>query len=1255
MTQQGKAAPAQVQAPAPTEKPKKKWTDEQLTAIGMTDRTVLLSAAAGSGKTATLTERLIRRITDEKDPLDVGRMVVVTFTKKAAAELRERIAKALDGTLAKDPGNDRLAKQALLLPSASIRTIDSFCNDLLRTHAGEGGIPAGYRIASEAEVAIMQAQLMDALIDDAYTGAFPAGKDIPFLSECLLNVKQEEKLGDELISLYNALSNFTDPFAVIDRSRDALETAKTDLFATPWGDAIKAFAKDYLIDPANAAKEAFDALPEDVYPVFIENYEKTVNALADLADALFGCTDYEDFRKILTGFQDPGAGRGRQKKGEPVPPPDIPDAIKALRKEASDGRKALCGLLVWNGDDLVKAACAHIRALDVLEALLREFDARFREEKARHDLCDYADIERFALTLLCKDGKKTPLAEELTAAIDAVCIDEYQDVNDLQHRLFEAISTETDRFMVGDIKQSIYAFRGSDPSIFSRLRRSFFPPEAGKENTLLFLTRNFRSTPPVLEFCNAVFDKLFPILGGDIGYDPRHDALVPGKEFSANGPTPIPECTVYYAGVPVAEKSAATAAVAAAIAGQAGKTDEKERAEAVAGTAAQATAETAVETDGEEDGETDPDPDADEVLVHAVVKKIRELISSGETLNDGKPITYGDIAILTRKNKPAERYVSALRAAGIPVKYVDTSDFFLHEEILLLLSLCRVVNNPHRDIYLSAVLRSPLYHYSFSDLLRIRRFSEEGTLWDAYRAYSQAYPDDRSARFLTDLADFRAAAENMPTDRLIRFLCDRTGLFALTDADGKRRIYRFLAMARGYANIASGLYRFLDHVDGMLTQGKRETERNTTGDGDGVSVMSVHASKGLEFPVCILTESGTDGTADRSKLRRHRDLGVLTPACTSDGAVRLKTLFSELIANRAKMAAYEEETRILYVALTRAEERLYVFGKVSKNHIGTFPQYAALARRFPLPCLLAKTPSFLYWLCATLSPDDPRWLCTQKLYVAADPEPLPMKENGAAADTDGKTIASFINVFQTRFEKTYEHEAAVSLPGKLSVSKLYPDLLDEKDAASLPQPEEGSDGKEAPPTVPFFLSGIEPDAAAKAGTATHLFLQFCDFSALGSAEEVRKEWERLQTAGFLGAADAARVRLDEITAFGASDLCRRILDAKEIKREFRFHAWLPASSFSREHPEDFAGESLFVQGVIDLLLFDKNGDILLADYKTDRLPKEALRDPAAAREFLKARHEGQLGYYKDAVERIFGKPPVSVLLYSLHTGQAYEI
>ncbi len=1229
------------------------WTDEQLRAINMRDRSVLLSAAAGSGKTAVLTERTIRALTDKDNPLDLSRMLAVTFTRAAAREMRERIGAALAEKIKEDPTNKRLARQMRLLPTAKISTIDSFCGDIVRHHAAAAGVSEGYRTADQQETDLIRIALMEGLIEDAYAGLIPDLPEEEFVSFVtrLYAFSEERNLSDTLLSLFERMETTEAGVATLRRFADAYrKDAETPLMDTAWGHALRtscASVGNHFLHILNTTEICLPDTPaqRNKYLAYIEDYRQVLTLLSSkTADyTTLAAVTTRKFVSKPTGFEDDM--------------PALRDMFDTFRKKYAKGEK-LVALFTYTEDQWKTLFSDLARYTDVLYLLAREFVERELRESRRRGVYSFAQISRLAYSLLVKDGERTPLALALSKEYDSVSVDEYQDVSPLQHAVFTALAGERTRFLVGDIKQSIYRFRHADPSIFASLRRAFPSPDDAPESSAasLFMSLNFRCDPPVVNYVNHVFDTLFGVVGESIAYSDA-DRLGCGKRTDDAVALTTPTLAVFESAVngvvPVADGAALTNGLPDAAHVLGGEENPLPEAD-----------------------DDDESAEEDERDIHTeamwVASTIRDLLDNGH-LHDGvTPVRPSDIAILIRaKNGKVLPYMEALQAYGVPAETPEATDFFSCPEVLLALSLLRSIDNPRRDIPLAATLLSPLYRLSADDLTLIRRSSPNGIpLYDALCAYCEAHPDFTAGRtFLAQLDSFRAAAENISVDRLIRRIMTETPLLSISGADGNggdakiRLLYHYALRFEG-GN--AGLYNFIHYINRQIETGKTFTPPAAAGKSAGVSVMTIHSSKGLEFPVVFLADCGKpflnlDGNG-HYLFDGHHPLAFRLR--DESGLVSVKNPVHRIVKDTLAEETAEEEMRLLYVALTRAREKLYISGTLPAHvtiddALDAARQDASMLSRFPI----MQRNSYLKLLLLAYA------RCEENVTLLRAPEISPPKDetrDSAPDNIDPAEVARLADIYRTRFAYTYPRAYLTHIPGKLSVSRLTPSLLDASEeettyldtlTADHPVGEAlTEDPHEKHRRMPEAWAGARPVDPTARGIVSHQFMQFCDFDRLYH-EGVDAEVERMISCGYLKREEVAIMRPDELELFRKSSLLASMRDAQEVKREFRFHIHLPASHFTADPAlaEKLAEESLLVQGVMDAVMIDKRGDITLVDYKTDRLTREELADHRLAAEKLRARHTPQLRYYAAAIERIFGKKPIRVAIYALQLGTCIDL
>lgn len=1206
------------------------WTEQQKKAIITRDKTLLVSAAAGSGKTATLTERIIQSILDDKNPMDIGRMLIATYTNAAVDELRDRIGKAIKDAVLKHPENQRLEEQLLKLKDAKILTITAFCNTILRSSAESIGLSPNYRIAEPAEAKILSSAVLEGLINAAYEGEIPevcSPEEFIEVSDCISNVKHSEGLGDAIAFIFEKL---TYSEGGIDTLLTLIEPYDPEKFTSVEETKMGA----YIIAELKAALSSYAPLYRKNIAMATEariDERNLPKAIADLdfIERILPESSYERIRSLLDEitFSSPSK-TGKEEATE------FYSQFKFLRTNFSADIKLFrTDFFFYSTDEWKDLYIKLYKLLNTLYKFLKKYYNVFMEEKRARGVCEFSDIERYAYDALCNpDGSPTPLAKELSEKFDAIYVDEYQDVNALQGRIFAAISKENNRFMVGDIKQSIYGFRSARPEIFLGMK-NVFPPieEAGDSpSASIFMSNNFRCDSVVVDFVNGVFDKMFGLFAQNIGYV-TEDRLTFSKEYR-NGDTP----TGITPQIHIIEKPSGTE-------------DENEQ--------------------GLDDAEAVLKEEKNNARLEAecIVKKISELLEKGRLAN-GNPIRPKDIAVLMRsvKSDLAEELTDALTSHGITSSINETGDLFVSEEVLLALSFLYSIDNPRKDIYLCSVMLSPIFGFTADEIFKIRHSSDKESLWEALGEFVTENPDySKGTHFIASILKYRKLAEGTRSDALISMIYRESGLMTLAAANGARdNLILLHSYARKYeGDEFKGLYSFISYINAVLERGETFPAASGADEEDSVRIMTIHKSKGLEFPVTILA-----GTASRSKDRSgkiffHESFGIALNTKDDTGLAIIDNPVTHAIKRYIKSVEFDEELRVLYVALTRAREQLYVYGISPKKNTDEYLDYVSRMRDVLDPYFAAKSNSFLNVIMFSRS---------SGITVIENPVSMEKPTDAAEGAKCDKAVEFLSDIsaeeYKARFSFSYEKAHLEKLPRKISVSHLSPAMLDTDDSAVrldeislvenfLAKETKRSDTEaNAPestslPILPRFITGKEEGESAKRGIATHKILQFCDFERL--EENAEAELERLVDKEFISNDDGERVRINELRAFVRSDLFKEIKRSAALHRELRFNVFFKASDFTDEKEKKalLANEKILVQGVIDCLIENEHGDLHLIDYKTDRLTKEELLNPASAEKKLKDAHTLQLSYYKKAVEEIFGKAPTRIGVYSLHLGR----
>lgn len=1199
----------------------KKFTKAQLDAIGVRDKRVIVSAAAGSGKTTVLTERIIGMLLDPRCDLDITDMLIVTFTNDAVREMRSRISDALYSALAKDPANKRLSKQLMLLDSAQISTINSFCFSLVRSEFQKLGLPSKTSIADENEIGMMYSEVMSEVIELCYDGAIDVGVgDFGAFVTQLIGNKDERELVSSLCGLYKNLRNYPRYLEVLRARRDELKT-DAPVFKTFYGAPVR----EYLLEMLGHYIRFYDFAIETMADLTFETkkgreHDKLLNAYVEEKEKmleLLSCVHSYDYSGAKKAFEKWKYGKLDGTEG------DFPlrGLFESTRKKLSlsDGIIKHCASDYFSRDEEVifEQNRRLARIIGGVEELISEFDKRLLAEKKRRGKLEFSDMEQFAFDLLYNsDLSLTDTAFALQKKYKAVFIDEYQDVNDIQDAVFGAIGKK-DLFMVGDIKQCIYCFRNSSPELFAHYRDTFpkYDGDPAKKDAAIFLSDNFRSDRSVIDFANGLFKTLFSVCGGIVKYNDE-DALVCGKPDGEKNNVPV---RLEFFDVPTADGI---------------KKDDRLL----------------------ELSQKFKFSDAEPMFV---AREIAQKIKDG--------VRPSEIAILVRTNGAAARYAKALKQVGLESYSKPRRNLLESDAVRLMLCLLNVIDNPSRDIYLAGALKSPLYGFTLDELTLIRTEDKGAySLYDSLKSYAEKHDSPKCRAFFGSLERLRAYGEGRPVDQLIRyiydttFICDALSSDPETGEDRYSDLLLFYEYARDFEyGSFKGLYNFLAYVEEMIKRSVRPAASKSGSDGkNAVSVLTIHASKGLEFEhVYLCNMFGRPKNDSNDDFVVDREFGLATKLRSANGFVSYVTYPYKTAKLRKKDAEFDESIRLLYVAVTRAKKSLTVTfsGNKIKEKLKGLRQDGAFLSRYRLRNAKTLGEVLLLGLAARGEEGSETFEIRNtadlaEIFLSEETEgSLTQKPSAPEAD-DADKKNEYLELLKEKLSFEYPYKELTRLPSKLAVSKLYPSVLDDgvEDRADTVE----RDLLEKPR---FLLPPKEKYSASEKGTATHLFMQFCDYASVQSIG-ARKEADRLVGEGYLPKDVADIVEFEKVEEFFESSFFGELRAARRVWREHRFNIRLPATDFTAD-PKKIAaldGESLFVQGVIDLLFEDKDGRMILCDYKTDRF-SEPVKKSGEAERILRERHTPQLSYYRYAVKEMLKRDVDKCLIYSFDLGKTVEI
>ncbi len=1138
-------------------------TDSQAQAVGLRSTAMLVSAAAGSGKTMVLTERLMARILEGED---IDRFLVITFTRAAAAELRGRILTQLNERIALHPHDAHLRRQNDRLYQAQIGTIDSYCADLVRENAHILGVSPGFAVLDEDRAKTILEKSLEEVLERAYERV---GTDEPLrmLVDSVGAGRDDSALAQTVLDLYEKMRSYPMPWNWAEEALKKLDVrGLNDAAQTPWGKEILEDVKAESLFQAERLEKTADHIQKTpgLEPLARGYGDAFMQLAAQFRNMASASGESWDIARSLSAADTPRLKPVRVYTEEK-------DAAKDIWDSAKDSWKSMGSSLLGDSTSLLRDIGQTQAPMQALVQLTRELDEEYMRRKRRAQSYDFADLEHLCIQILCDDANgATELAKSVSQRFAEVMVDEYQDVNQIQETIFLRVSDEGKHlFMVGDVKQSIYRFRMAEPGIFNSKYAAF---GQGVGGALVMLQENFRSRASILSACNGVFSKIMSPELGEVNYN--EDAkLIPGASYPPEGEEKPELCVI------------------------------KENA-------------------------------GDKEAAY-VARRIREMVEEKQTfISDGaggiRPVGYGDIAVLLRTPRTTGGiFRKALQEEGVPVSARQGGDFFRQPEVSFVLSMLSVVDNPRQDVPLAAALRGLPFGFTPDQLTQVRS-AEKGDLWDAL--VSRAQEDENCRRFVDVVKELRSFAREEPTDSVLRRLYDLTNLMTICSAmsDAPRRTAELMQLyefARRFEQSSGrGLFRFVNWLRDMDSRGE---EPPMAAAGDSVQIMSIHKSKGLEFPVVFLVNTGHGWNPREGQVLCHSRLGLGMKITDAERGVRWPTLAYRGIALVEDREELSEQERVLYVAMTRARERLIITG--SNRSAGKLISSTTADRESSLhPRILMKAKNAAEWLIKAATADDSATIrLVQPDFGLTEGE---KEEEGTLPEADPELTETI----RQRLSWQYPYENAVSLPSKLTATAVSQLMAREDDPESemLVRERVGRNRFRRP----NFHHRQRPLTGAERGIAVHAVMEHIDLTRTGSAEEIEEEIQRIREAGFLDENQAKAVNPEGILSFFRSEWGQRMRKAEHVEREYRFSLLCPANTWYEKAPED---EQILLQGVVDCCL-EENGWLTILDFKTD-----ATVQPQ--------RYTGQLQAYASAMNRIFQKPVKQAVLWYLAHSTAVEV
>ena len=1168
------------------------WTEDQKNAIESTGGTVLVSAAAGSGKTSVLVQRVLNAITNETNPIDITDFLIVTFTNMAAQEMKNRISSKLSEMILKNPKNSNLYRQQMLLKSAKVGTIDSFCLNLVKENFFSLNISPNFKIAEETEIKIIKSKAAETTLNYFYE---KNNKDFLNLVNLLTNEKNDNELTKIIDQIYDFTRSVPLPKIWMDKILELYKPAEEN--TSYWETLMINNAKSTADACENIIKNSLQTITN--FPNIKKSYEQILkddlNQINRLTSASLG-KNYDEIYSVLSSFSFSSL--------KPVKNPEN-NSVKDQVKEARNYAKDLIGKLKTNicsshqENKSVQKATYNI--VKTLFDLVTYYENEIFNLKLAKNILSFSDIEHLTIKLLTNiengEIKKSQIAKELSAEFKEIMVDEYQDINETQDMIFKMITkNESNIFMVGDVKQSIYKFRQSKPEIFLEKKEVFnnFSKKNPSYPTKIILGKNFRSENGIIGFINFIFENLMSKNSAGIEYN-KEEQLISGLNEKEN---------------PSLQKS-----VDLKIINLSGNKEDKYIIES-----------------------------------QAIAKTITKMIAEGFTVknkNNQRPATYSDFCILLRSaNKKANIYAKELFKCGIPCKAELEENFLSTKEITSILSVLEVVNNPIQDIPLMGAMINPIFNFTIDEIsaLRIGNTSEP-LYFTIKKAAENGNP--KLTKFIKQIEHYRRLSSNCSCNELIDYIYKDTDFSEIFSAmengeTKKTNLMYFMDYAKNYESHShNGLDGFLKFIKNIKEKGGDLKPAPSFSGYNTVKIMSIHKSKGLEFPICILADCSGKFNNDTDSIVIHSELGIGTKLKDEEESIKYDNIIRKSISLQNKSESMGEELRILYVALTRAKQKLILITSF-ENPQKELKKYLnlSLCNTKNNPYIVKNASSFAQWIFLSIIKSN----CRNKLCNILDlPEEISEetypnldinidfidefsnKEENKKEEQTKQTTSDIVQInenllkkFEKRFAFIENSKPKENLPLKIAASKLASGEKWKEYIAS---------------SCPAFLLGEKLTPSSR-GTAMHNFMCYSDFNNIAKFG-IDYEIKYLYENKFLSKEEIQNLDRNALTKFTNSDLFGRILKSKNVLREHRFSVSIPAKYIFKETSQT---ENIVVEGALDCA-FKENGKYVIVDYKTDKTDDLSL---------LYEKYSRQLKIYKYALSHIEETDVLETGIYSFY-------
>ena len=1248
-----------------------KWTDEQLLAIETRGKNLLVAAAAGSGKTAVLVERIIKIITDDNNPVDIDKLLVVTFTNAAASEMRERIGDAISKKLEEMPDSKMLQRQLALLNKSNITTIHSFCLKKKKNNFHLIDLDPGFRIGDETECTLIKQDVLIELFEDKYDK-----EDEGFLNliEAYCTNRDDERLKEIVLKLYNfSMSGPWPSVWLREKAQEFNINSLDELEKASWYKVLKESLYLDLNNAKNGLDEAIKICEEDsdLAPYLLtlkpelNGIENAINSLnLNLEQIYKAIKDIEFAYRIKTVKK--GLGDELDKK-----------KVKSLRDDVKKKINQIKGgVFSVSLDETLNGIKNMYPIIKSLTELVIEFSDRYVKKKMERVILDFNDLEHLCLKILtCNDENgevyASSVAQKFREKFEEVLVDEYQDSNNVQETIISMVSRKDldnpNVFMVGDVKQSIYRFRQAKPELFLEKYNSY-SEEDNKKNRKIMLYKNFRSREEVIKGVNFIFKSLMSKTVGELDYTDK-EALNLGASYDE-----INKDNVYFQDNEFIDldKIEVSGALELHILDKSSDFEDGKN-----------------EINDEDDKENDNEEDLSAVAIEAriIAKRIKELINPSDgkcfmvfdkNLNRYRKITYKDIVILLRSTKNwADTIVEELSFGGIPVYADINTGYFQTIEIRTIMSLLHIIDNPMQDIYTIASMRSPIFAFTSEELADIRILNRDNYFYlnvkdiaeDVYNERINKSLKDKCVYFIEKIGSWREKSLYMPIDEFLWYLYSDTSYYgyvgAMVNGIQRQANLRILFQrAKQYEQTSfKGLFNFINFINKLRkSSGDLGTAKILGENEDVVRIMSIHKSKGLEFPVVFLSGCGKQFNLRdiNDSLLFHEELGIGADCIDIKKRIRYTTLQKYAIKKKFELETLSEEMRILYVALTRAKEKLIITGSSYNLQKDIDACYKAGVKGFNkvIPSELLKQKSYLKWIMTALIKHKDGDILRQgkNEFVEISDDLSSWKINfhkksdfgtENVEDSIEKKNISILSLnysnfevdeeIRKRLEFRYKYRDVCSVPSNISVS----DIKKAEEEIFEPQAE-NLFSEEKNRKKPKFIMEEKGLSKAEKGTAMHFVMQKLDLNKVNLLNEIKEQIKNMFEKGLITKDEEESINIFKIQKFFKSNLGQRLLKAykenKQVFRELPFITEIPVKRIEKDLIDKiFNNEKLRLQGIIDCF-FEEDDGIVLLDYKTDYV------ENGKEKEILD-KYRVQIDLYTETLERVIGKKVKERYLY----------